>query len=294
MERTTETWVTPPERPISTTNRDACIVHIYPTGSGMGRRTALLDLPLVIGRGSECDIRINDHSVSRRHAEIKPGAEGHYAVDLQSTNGTFINDEPITMQKLQDGDYLRVGKCIYRFLAGGNVEAEYHEEIYRLTIIDALTETHNKRYLMEFLDRELSRSARYHRPMMLILFDIDHFKSINEEHGHLGGDFALRELASCVRSVIRKEELFARYGGEEFVLVLPESSMEEAIRVGERVRSMVENHTFEFENKTFQLTISMGVAGTSGGESLTPAELIRQADERLFHAKRQGRNKVVA
>ena len=260
----------------------------------MGRRTTLIDLPLVIGRGCECDLRINDHSVSRRHAEIKPGVDGYYAVDLQSTNGTFIDDDQVTMQKLQDGDYLRVGKCIYRFLAGGNVEAEYHEEIYRLTIIDALTETHNKRYLMEFLDRELSRSSRYNRPLMLILFDIDHFKSVNEEHGHLGGDFALRELSSCVRSVIRKEELFARYGGEEFVLVLPESSMEDAIGVGERVRAMVENHTFEFEEKSFHLTVSLGVAGTTGGEPLTPVELIRQADERLFNAKRQGRNKVVA
>ncbi len=113
----------------------------------------------MLGRGNDCDIRINDHSVSRRHARIQPGADGYYAVDLQSTNGTFVNDVPASICKLKDGDYLRVGNCIYRFLAGGNVEAEYHEEIYRLTIIDALTETHNKRYLLEFLDRELSRSA---------------------------------------------------------------------------------------------------------------------------------------
>ena len=181
---------------------------------------------MVIGRGNDCDIRINDHSVSRRHARIQPGADGYYAVDLQSTNGTFVNDVPASICKLKDGDYLRVGNCIYRFLAGGNVEAEYHEEIYRLTIIDALTDIHNKRYLLEFLDRELSRSARYGRPLALIMMDLDRFKSINEDLGHLGGDFTLREVAGCVKGNVRKEELFARYGGEEFAVVLPETTLE--------------------------------------------------------------------
>src|SRR5207245_2245668 len=164
---------------------------------------------------------------------IQPGADGYYAVDLQSTNGTFVNDHPASMYKLKDGDYLRVGNCIYRFLIGGNVEAEYHEEIYRLTIIDALTDIHNKRYLVEFLDRELARSARYRRPLALVLFDLDLFKKVNDNLGHLGGDFTLREVAACVKGSVRKEELFARYGGEEFAVVLPETGREGAVQVGE-------------------------------------------------------------
>jgi diguanylate cyclase (GGDEF)-like protein len=179
-------------------------------------------------------------------------------------------------------------------LAGGNVEAEYHEEIYRLTIIDALTEIHNKRYLMEFLDRELARSARYHRPLTLILFDIDRFKAINDAHGHLGGDFTLRELAACVKSVVRKEELFARYGGEEFIVVLPESTREAALCVGERLRTMVEKHSFVFEDQSFQITISLGIAAITDAASLTPVELIRLADEKLYQAKNTGRNRIVA
>lgn len=294
MERIAETWVTMPERPISTTSRDACLVHIYPTGPGMGTRYPLTGNALIIGRGNDCDVQIEDHSVSRRHARIQPGADGHYAVDLQSTNGTFVNDVPVSMCKMKDGDYLRIGNCIYRFLAGGNVETEYHEEIYRLTIIDALTGIHNKRYLMEFLDRELARSSRYHRPLSLILFDIDRFKAINDAHGHLGGDFTLRELAGCVKSVIRKEELFARYGGEEFIVVLPESTLEGALRVSERLRTMVEKQAFVFEDQSFHITISLGVAAISGAESLTPVELIRQADEKLYQAKRAGRNVIVA
>jgi two-component system cell cycle response regulator len=294
MEKATETWVTAPDRLISTTRRDACVVHIYPTGPGMGARYALADTPVVLGRGNDCDIRINDHSVSRRHARIQPGADGYYAVDLQSTNGTFVNDVPASICKLKDGDYLRVGNCIYRFLAGGNVEAEYHEEIYRLTIIDALTETHNKRYLLEFLDRELSRSERYGRPLSVIMFDLDRFKTINDEMGHLGGDFTLREMAACVKTCVRKEELFARYGGEEFVIVLPETNLEGAVAVAERLRVMVEKHLFQYEGKSFPLTVSVGVAATDGSRPLSPADLIGEADQKLLEAKRLGRNRVVA
>ncbi len=294
MEKATETWVTAPDRLVSTTRRDACVVHIYPVGPGMGTRYPLGESPMVLGRGNDCDIRINDHSVSRRHARIQPGADGYYAVDLQSTNGTFVNDVPASICKLKDGDYLRVGNCIYRFLAGGNVEAEYHEEIYRLTIIDALTDIHNKRYLLEFLDRELSRSARYNRPLAVILFDLDRFKSINDELGHLGGDFTLREMASSVKTCVRKEELFARYGGEEFLIVLPETNLEGALIVAERVRSMVEKHPFQYEGKSYPVTVSVGVAATNGDRPLTPFELIGEADEKLFRAKREGRNRVVA
>src|SRR5690349_16740707 len=244
----------------------------------MGARYPLADSPMVLGRGNDCDIRINDHSVSRRHARIQPGADGYYAVDLQSTNGTFVNDVPASICKLKDGDYLRVGNCIYRFLAGGNVEAEYHEEIYRLTIIDGLTEIHNKRYLLEFLDRELSRSARYGRPLSLILFDLDNFKSVNEAIGHLGGDSTLRTVASLVRSCVRKEELFARYGGEEFAIVLPETDHNGAQVVAERIRALVEQHPFEYEGKSYPVTVSIGLASTCGDTPLTPSDLIGKAD----------------
>jgi diguanylate cyclase (GGDEF)-like protein len=294
LDRVSETWVTLPDRPVAPNTRQACLVHIYPTGVGMGRRYPLGDVPVVLGRGSDCDIRIADQSVSRRHARIVPGPDGFCASDLQSTNGTFVNDEPAVVHRLNDGDYLRVGNCIYRFLVGGNVEAEYHEEIYRLTIIDALTDIYNKRYVLEYLDRELARSARYHRPLTLILFDIDHFKSINDSYGHLGGDFTLRELAACVKTVVRKEEVLARYGGEEFIIVLPETTTDGAQHLAERIRGLVEAHPFRFEDQSFTLTISLGVATTSGEEGLTPDELIRRADARLYEAKDSGRNRVVA
>jgi two-component system cell cycle response regulator len=292
VEKVTETWVTTPERPVSITNRNACLVHIYPTGQGMGTRYTLTDKPLVLGRGSDCEIRINDHSVSRRHARIQPGADGYYAVDLQSTNGTYVNDVPASMYKLKDGDYLRVGNCIYRFLMGGNVETEYHEEIYRLTIIDALTDIHNKRYFLEFLDRELARSARYDRPLSLIMIDIDKFKALNEDLGHLGGDFTLRELAARIKGTIRKEELFARYGGEEFAFVLPETPRDGAVILADRLVRLVGQTPFQYEERSYTVTISAGVTTTTGEKTITPSDLIRRADEKLYQAKHEGRNRV--
>ncbi len=175
------------KRPLSQTCKDACLIHIYPTGMAMGTRHLLEQGTIVLGRGDDCDITVQDFSVSRRHTRFDLDVDRYLATDLDSTNGTFVNDAPAKMTPLADGDYLRVGNCLFRFLIGGNVEADYHEELYRLAILDALTGLYNKRYLVDYLQRELARSVRYSRPLTLILFDIDHFKAINDTMGHLGG-----------------------------------------------------------------------------------------------------------
>jgi diguanylate cyclase (GGDEF)-like protein len=260
----------------------------------MGHRYEITDAELVIGRGEESDIRIADNSISRRHGRLQPKAEGVYVQDLRSTNGTFVNDEPIEGSRLlHDGDYLRVGNCIYRFLAGGNVEAEYHEEIYRLTIIDALTQIYNQRALLEFLERELVRSARHGRPLAMLMVDIDMFKQVNYDYGHLAGDFALREMASIVNAAVRREDLFARYGGEEFAIVLVESTVKEAREVAERLRKSIEEHIFSYETNPFHVTVSIGIACTTGNEMLSTRDMIHRADANLYAAKRNGRNRVV-
>jgi diguanylate cyclase (GGDEF)-like protein len=281
------------KKPVIPGSQDAYLIHIYPAGPSMGVRYPIRDKPLMLGRGEDCDIVINDQSVSRRHARIEPRAEGYDVVDLQSTNGTFVNDRPVSRSPIEDGDCVRTGNCICRFLAGHNVEAAYHEEIYRMTIIDALTEIHNKRYLLEFLDQELGRATRHRRPLAFVLLDIDHFKTVNDRLKHLGGDFTLRELAARVRRNIRRGDLLARYGGEEFALVLPETTREGAVELAEQVRRLVETQPFQYEDQTYQLTISMGVASTMGDPTLTPSEFISQADDHLYEAKRQGRNRVI-
>lgn len=271
----------------------ACLVHIYPTGPDLGKRYLLGEAPLVMGRGDDCGIHIRHQSVSRRHARIEPAAGTYWVIDLGSTNGVFINDKPERLARLKDGDYLRVGGCIYRFLTGGNVEAQYHEEIHRLVILDGLTGLHNRRSLEEFLDRELSRSARYDRSLALILFDIDFFKQINDRHGHLAGDAVLQELSARVRQTVRKEEMLARYGGEEFALGLVECSRAVALDVAERIRSRVAETPFRYKDKELAVTVSLGVTVASGEEGLSVADLLQRADESLYKAKEQGRNRVV-
>ncbi len=274
------------------TGRAAFLVHIYPTGPAMGSRYALGDAPLVIGRGEDCDIRIEHDTVSRRHIRVVPSGDGYAVSDLGSTNGTFVNNAPVTRHLLHDGDYLRVGKCIYRFLAGGNVEAEYHEEIYRLAIIDALTGLHNKRYLVEFLQRELARSERRGAPLSIILFDIDHFKDVNDSLGHMAGDLILRELASRAAAAVRKDELLSRYGGEEFALVLPDTDRGAAASVAERLRAFVAGQPFHYNGTDCSVTVSLGVATTGGGASHSLQELIQEGDRKLYEAKSLGRNRV--
>ncbi|VTR96299.1 diguanylate cyclase : Diguanylate cyclase (GGDEF) domain-containing protein OS=Singulisphaera acidiphila (strain ATCC BAA-1392 / DSM 18658 / VKM B-2454 / MOB10) GN=Sinac_6650 PE=4 SV=1: FHA: GGDEF [Gemmata massiliana] len=291
-EKVTETWVSAPKK-LFTAKREACLVHIYPTGPTMGCRYPLTDRPLVLGRGEDSDIRLTDHSVSRRHALIEPATDGYHVSDQNSTNGTFVNDKQLdTARLLKDGDYLRVGNCLYRYLAGGNIEAEYHEEIYRLTILDGLTQIHNQRYLDEFLDREVVRSQRHHRPLSVLAIDIDKFKTINDNLGHLCGDFVLRELAGVVRGIVRQEDLFARSGGEEFVVVLVETTLDGALQVAERIREAVAEHQFRFETTPVNLTVSIGLAVTMGDDNATAIDLRQTADQKLYEAKRTGRNRV--
>ena len=290
-----DTWVGTPNAAMTSGRLEACLVHIYPSGSDMGKRYPLLDETIVLGRGESSQIRLQDNSVSRAHCKIEPTKEGVYIVDTKSLNGTFVNDKPTRgAHLLQDGDYIRVGNGIFRFLTGGNIESEYHEEIYRLTIFDGLTQIHNNRYLTDFLDREVARSQRHRRPLSVLMLDLDKFKVVNDEHGHLCGDHVLRELSNRIRHTVRREDLFARYGGEEFALVLVESNHEQAVEVAERIRATVAQLPFSFESLPIRVTLSVGVATTNGETPITATDLLKQADDNLYRAKNAGRNRVMA
>ena len=271
---------------------DACLVLIYPPGPEMGKRWPLSGDEITLGRGSDCDVQIDRDSVSRRHARVFQLSGEWYVEDLGSTNGSYINDRPIQRSPLSDADFLKIGSAIFKFLSGTGVETSYFEEIYRMTIIDGLTGAHNKRYFLEFLEREIARCSRYGRPLSLIMFDIDHFKAINDTHGHLTGDHVLKELSQRLLGRIRKEELLARYGGEEFAAVLPETDHQGAMKFGEQIRQLVGNKPFEYEGDSLNVTISIGVS-TMNGDPLEPASFIRSADDNLYRAKNAGRNRVV-
>ena len=272
-----------------------CVVIIYTKEPTLlGKRFVLEIETMRVGRGSENHVVLDADSVSRRHAHFEQRGATWYVVDDQSTNGTYVNDELIPSERpLSNGDRVKIGSTIFKYLSGHDVESMYHEEIYKMTIVDGLTGAHVKRYLLEALDRELTRAKRHLRPLSLVMFDVDHFKRINDTLGHLAGDYALKELARVVQSRIRRDELLARYGGEEFALVLPETPLEGAEALAETLRQRIESHEFVFEGERIDVTVSLGVAART--ESMTgPADLIQAADACLYIAKRTGRNRVVA
>src|SRR5579871_4427531 len=276
------------ERPVG---KEACLVVIC--GLELGKKFNLDQATISLGRSSKADIQIDQESVSRNHAKIVNTGKSIILRDLGSTNGTYVNDDLIDEYVLRDGDLIKIGRTIFKFLTGGNIENAYHEEIYRLTTVDGLTQIFNKRYFLEMLERELSRAHRYRRPLSLVMFDIDHFKKVNDGFGHLAGDYVLKHLAQTVRSKIRREDCFARYGGEEFAIVLPEIDGGSCLPFAEKIRQIVEKTEFKFENVRIPVTISMGIA-TVDAELTEPAALIKRADERLYEAKASGRNRVCA
>lgn len=268
-----------------------CLVVIYSSDEHqIGKRYVLEDGPVLLGRGSDSHIVLENDSVSRRHARIEPRSGKWYISDLESTNGTYVNDSVVHSHQLRRGDQVKIGDTILKYLSGSDVEAQYHETIYRMTICDGLTGINNKRYLLESMDREIPRARRHERPLSMMMFDIDHFKNINDTFGHLAGDHVLKELAGLVRARLRPDDVFARYGGEEFAVILPETTRDGAHQIAETIRALVEGHHFQFENESIPVTISLGV--TQYLDDFDALGFIKAADERLYEAKRGGRNRV--
>jgi diguanylate cyclase (GGDEF)-like protein len=292
MERKNRTVVTVISKVAEhTVAHEAALVVIY--GMDLGKKYNLDKKTVIVGRSSKCDIQVDQESVSRNHVKLLNKDEDIALRDLGSTNGTYVNDKlMITETILCDGDLIKIGRTIFKFLSGDNIENAYHEEIYRLTTVDGLTQVYNKRYFMENLERELSRAQRYGRDLSLLIFDIDHFKNVNDTYGHLAGDHVLKQMAELVKNNTRREDFMARYGGEEFAVILPEIDHDRAMVMGEKVRKLVEAEVFVFEKTSMPTTVSIGVATVD--DSISEAtEMIKLADTNLYEAKRAGRNRVV-
>jgi diguanylate cyclase (GGDEF)-like protein len=273
---------------------EACLVVIY--GPELGRRIPLSGAAFDVGRSSKCDLSLDQESVSRNHARItrarRQGADIAYVVaDLGSTNGTYVNDVSIHERDLVDGDQIKIGRSILKFMAGDNIETSYHEEIYRLMTVDGLTQIFNKRYFSETLEREVNRSSRYERPLSLVLIDIDFFKKQNDALGHVAGDALLKQLASAIKPKLRSQDVFARVGGEELAVLLPEVTAVGARVTAEKIRQLVEETEFRFDEHVMRCTISLGVAEL-GPEIESADALYAAADHALYAAKKAGRNQV--
>ena len=274
---------------------EACLVNLHPPGPDIGRRIPLANQQYIVGRDSEAGFVVSRSSVSRQHARLYTDDGGNWWVeDLKSTNGTFVNEQRlVACQMLVDADQVRFGDAIYKFLAGSNIESAYHEAIHNMAIQDGMTGIHNKRYFMEFLDREIAVASRHGHPLTLVMFDVDHFKKVNDGFGHLAGDAVLKDLAGRIRPRIRREDLFARYGGEEFACVLPSTALPGGIVFAEHLRSLIEERPCVFDGRSIPFTISVGVTTLHRETGVDPTSLIKRADDNLYAAKRNGRNRVV-
>jgi diguanylate cyclase (GGDEF)-like protein len=267
-----------------------------PNGRPLGKRHHLTPgVVTEIGRSSECELDFPDVlSMSRVHARIGRDSEGVWVQDLESTNGTFINHEKIDKRcYLKSGDRLQCGEVHFKFLDELDVEAAYYETLHQLALQDGLTEIANKRLFDDELKREFARARRHHRRLSLVIFDIDGFKQINDEHGHLCGDFVLQQIARIGRREMRREELLGRLGGDEFGILSPEVEADGAVVLAERLRSAIAARRFsaDFITEQLEVTCSFGVAQLTP-EMPNPEAFFSAADNALYQSKSGGRNRV--
>lgn len=307
---TTTTFVLGPIRE-PTKGLQASLVGM--AGSVFSKRFLLARTRISIGRASDCDITIDDVGVSRRHAEVRRLGDHYVLVDCNSKNGTVVGDQRVDRAELRDGDFIRIGEAVFKFLRMNPIERQYHDELQKLSHEDPLTGAHNRRHAWSALEQEISRTSRYGGQTSLIVFDIDHFKKLNDTWGHPAGDAVLVELVRRVKAALRRSDTLARIGGEEFLVLLPETDALEAAELATRLRDAVAASPFGIGDAgSVPVTISLGVsdfgelmqseASESGtGRSnerdaedlaLSANRFVALADAKLYEAKHLGRNRV--
>lgn len=281
------------DRPPS--SRGGGLVLITLAGENVGA-IHLLDKPrMLIGRDEDADIQLEDVGVSRRHAALRWNDKvgGYVLIDLRSSNGTWVNDSRVLDgHSLQRGDKIRLGKqTVLRVSDANELEVKFAETMNAAALRDPLTQIFNRRYIEHRLASE-AFARRHGTQLSIMMADIDRFKQINDEHGHVVGDAVLREFAQLSLRIIRSEDVMARFGGEEFLLLCRGIDGAGAVAAAERLRAEVQRYSFFADDRTLAITVSVGIAAF--GPLLTEVEqLIEAADEALYAAKAAGRNRVV-
>ena len=263
-------------------------------GAHAGAVVKLTGKEATLGRAPECTLRIDGDGVSWKHARIFTMADSWFVEDLKSTNGTALNERRISMEKLTDGDRVHLGPgVILRFSLWDELEASVQQGLYESAVKDPLTGAYNRKHFNERLAAEVGYAARHHAPLSLIMFDVDHFKRVNDTHGHPAGDQVLRSISGAILGIVRVEDVFARVGGEEFALLARSTDAHNAVLFAERLRQGIEGMPIPWSGGALQVTASFGVSALQelaqpGGDAL-----VAIADGRLYEAKRGGRNRVV-
>jgi two-component system cell cycle response regulator len=262
-------------------------------GVSAGEMFKLQEDRTVVGRGPKVGVRLNDEGVSREHCEFLREGDKIVVADLNSTNGTFCNGTRIDRRELADGDKIMVGSTtILKFTYHDYLDEVFQRQMYESALRDGLTKVFNKKYFTDYLEKEFAFAVRHKGPLALIFLDIDHFKKINDTHGHPGGDFVLSELSQMMLQLLRTEDVLARFGGEEFTILCRGSDLTGARIVAERLRAAVEERKFTFGGKEIPVTISLGVAAVPESGVNDHAAFLAAADKALYEAKRSGRNRV--
>jgi len=267
---------------------------LFQQGPLFGKMVLLKTGKIVLGRSDDSDITIDDEGISRHHVELSYSKGKTMARDLGSTNGTFVNGERISEERvLNHEDKIQISSStLMKYLYADKLDESTQHELYNMGHTDPLTNAYNKRHFLDRLKGEFSYALRRGIPLSLIMMDIDHFKQVNDQYGHPAGDFVLMRLVMLANSILREEDLFARYGGEEFSIVLKGTDHEGAEVLAERLRRLVAEHSFVFDNVTIPVTVSLGVATLQGRNCTSHDAFIKVADQCLYTSKRNGRNQV--
>src|SRR2546421_6253107 len=261
---------------------------------------------VTLGRALEADVRVNDSRASRLHARItterdESTGETRYRLnDLDSTNGTQLNGQPIDEAFLQDGDKFEIGDQLIRFEMLDEIDREFQQQIHRLLVHDDLTGLLTSKSFFSELRREAARAEAESMPFCVLMSDLDYFKEVNDTFGHLVGSETLEEVGAVIKRALRAGDVGARFGGEEFAAFLLDADYAQGLVAAERVRAAIAEHEFsavrrggEGAARTHRITISIGVAASpeDGRDLIQLGEL---ADSALYRAKRSGRNRICA
>jgi two-component system, cell cycle response regulator len=268
------------------------------TGLDAGRTLILQRGSNVMGRSSRVAVSLDDDSVSRRHCVIEVGALGAPRIyDMGSTNGTHVNGEELAPSGavLSEGDRIQLSaSVVLKFGWHDVLEESVQRKLYHSAVRDALTGTYNKRYFQDRLTTEFAWATRNDRPLACMIYDLDHFKRINDTWGHAAGDAVLRGVSTRVARLVRTEDVLCRFGGEEFVLLMRETEPQVALEVAERIRQQVAASPITWDGIDIPITLSAGMATSDETGLESGQDLFMVADGRLYEAKAGGRNNVVA
>ena len=262
-------------------------------GSNVGEMHKVEGPEVVVGRAMNVQVRLNDDGISRRHCRVLSIGGQVIIEDLGSANGTLVNGEMIQHHALKEGDKVRLGaNTMLKFTYQDKLDETFQQQMYDAALRDGLTKSYNKKFFVDRLDTEFAYAKRHKSMLSLVMFDVDHFKRVNDTYGHLAGDAVLVHLARITQATIRTEDILARYGGEEFAVICRGTPLLNAGVLGERLRARVEGENFDYQGTRLPVTISVGVAALPEANVATSPDLVKAADGALYEAKRSGRNRV--